>query len=64
MFETLDIAVFQPLLLGIPESLGLLVFGIGLVTMAMLLRWILGEGKETKTDENLTKEITERATNG
>jgi hypothetical protein len=53
MFETLDIAVFQPLLLGIPESVGLLMFGVGLITMAMLLRWILGEGKEGKGDENV-----------
>ncbi len=55
MFETLDIAVFQPLLLGMPESLGLLLFGIGLITMAMLLRWILGDSDEEKADENLGK---------
>ena len=55
MFETLDIAVFQPLLLGMPESLGLLLFGIGLITMAMLLRWILGDSDEKKADENLGK---------
>ena len=55
MFETLDIAVFQPLLLGMPESLGLLLFGIGLITMAMLLRWILGDSDDKKADENLGK---------
>ena len=56
MFETLDIAVFEPLLLGIPESLGLLLFGIGLITMAMLLRWILGGNEEEKADEKFGKE--------
>lgn len=64
MFETLDIAVFQPLLLGIPESLGLLMFGIGLITMAMLLRWILGDDKDPKPEEKIGKEITESVTNG
>jgi len=57
MFETLDIAVFEPLLLGMPESLGLLLFGIGLITMAMLLRWILGGNEEEKVDDNLGDKV-------
>lgn len=56
MFETLDIAVFEPLLLGMPESVGLLLFGIGLITMAMLLRWIFGGNDGHKAEDNLGKE--------
>ena len=48
-FETLDVAV-GPLLVGIPESVSLLAFGIGLISAAVILRWVLGKRDENKTD--------------
>ncbi len=53
VFETLDMAAVEPLLLGMPESFGVLLFGIGLVTIAMLLRWILGRGDDEKGEDEI-----------
>lgn len=51
-FEILDIAASGPLLIRIPESAGLLAFGVGLVSAAVILRWVLGKGETAKRDRN------------
>ena len=54
MFIFIEIADLTPVttfLLGIPESVGLLTFGIGLVATAASIRWFLGRGETEKTDE-------------
>ena len=51
-FEILDVAASGPLLIGIPESVSLLGFGIGLISAAVILRWVLGRRDETKRDGN------------
>ena len=43
--ESLDIAA-GPLLAAVPESVGLLAFGIGLISVAGILRWVLGRRDE------------------
>ena len=42
-------------LAGIPESLGLLAFGIGLVGLAVLIRRIIGRGETGKRKEGVTQ---------
>ena len=54
MFILIKIAGFAAvklLLVGIPESVELLVFGIGLVAVVGLLRWFLGRGEAEKPDD-------------
>lgn len=53
VFETLDVAAAGPLLVGIPESVSLLAFGIGLISAAVILRWVLGRRDGDKTKRNL-----------
>lgn len=53
--EILDIATIKTLLVGIPESIGLLIFGIGLAATAILIRWLLGRDDTEKTEEELRK---------
>mgnify|MGYP003429214776 CR=1 len=43
--ESLDIAV-GPLLAAVPESVGLLAFGIGLISAAGILRWVFSRSDE------------------
>ena len=50
LFEITDLAAAETLLVSIPESLGLLAFGIGLVAVAVLIRWFLGRGESQKGD--------------
>ena len=49
--EILDLAALETLIVGIPESVGLLLFGVGLVGFAILLRRLAGRGGEPKRDE-------------
>ena len=58
LFEIFNLAAVKTLLVGIPESIGLLVFGIGLVLTADLIRRLLGLGPEEKTDEKLGREVS------
>jgi len=51
--ELKDIAAIGPLLVGLPESTGLLVVGLGLVAAAVLLRRILGGTAKGKSTEDL-----------
>ena len=57
LVEIFNIAAIRTLLVGIPESAGLLVFGIGLVLTAVLIRRLLGREAEDKADEKLGKEV-------
>ena len=45
-----EIPTIKALLLGIPESLGLLVFGIGLTAAAVFVRWLLGRNEIGETE--------------
>jgi hypothetical protein len=55
LFEVIN----QNLFLGfIPESIGLLIFGIGLVLLTIGLRWIMKRGE--KSAEKEIKHITEQ----
>lgn len=40
----------EVLFVSIPESVGLLAFGLGLIGAAMAIRWLLGRG-DGKTEE-------------
>jgi hypothetical protein len=40
-------AAIKTLLLGLPETIGLFVFGVGLVVIAVLIRWVLRRNDET-----------------
>lgn len=55
LFEITDLAALQMFLVTIPESIGLLAFGIALVVVAVLIRWFLGRGETEKRDEKVTK---------
>lgn len=49
-------AVNQNLLLGIvPESLGLLIFGVGLIGLTFGLRWILNRVETPKIEQKSKK---------
>jgi len=50
-----EFTTVETLLVSIPESIGLLVFGIALVGLAMFLRTILSREDVAKGDENVTK---------
>ena len=56
LFQFADFAAAMDLLLaGIPESVGLLAFGIGLVGLAVLIRRHLGRGDARTSDDKATK---------
>ena len=57
ILENVDLAAFRTLLVGIPESVGLLVFGIGLVATAVLIRRMLGRADEVKTEQKIGKKV-------
>ena len=49
--EILSVAAIKTLLLGLPESVGLLVFGIGLVLSVVLIRRFIGPITQTKVGD-------------
>ena len=57
LFEITDRGAIEILLAGVPESLGLLVFGIILVALAVLIRWVLGPSKTDSGGERVTKKV-------
>jgi hypothetical protein len=50
MFVFFEIRAIETFLLGIPESLGLLVFGLGLTAAAVFVRWFLSRNEIGKTE--------------
>ncbi len=48
-------------LAAIPESLELLVFGIGLIVAVVVLRWFLNSRETEKKDEEFNKKSPKRA---
>ncbi|HEX3101727.1 MAG TPA: hypothetical protein VHQ01_08045 [Pyrinomonadaceae bacterium] len=57
LVEIFNIAAIRTLLVGIPESAGLLVFGVGLVLTAVLIRRLLGRKADEEADETFGKEV-------
>ena len=55
--EIFNLASIKTLLVGIPETAGLLLFGIVLFATAILIRRLLGRGDEEKTNEKLGKNV-------
>lgn len=52
-----ELAIFETLLVSMPESLGLLAFGVGLVVVAVLIRSFLSRGDGDKKDDEVTKNV-------
>ena len=55
LLEMSNFAAAELLLAGIPESVGLLAFGIGLVGLVVLIRRRMAKGQTERTDEKATK---------
>lgn len=55
--EILNLAAIKTLLVGLPESAGLLIFGIGLVLTVVLIRRFVGPFTQTKMDGKLGKKV-------
>lgn len=53
----LNLATIETLLVGMPESVGVLVFGIALVTTAVLIRRLLDQSDIANTGENSGKKV-------
>lgn len=53
---TVLLAAFEITLAGIPESVGVLAFGAGLVFCAVMIRRVLRRGDNVRTEEKVTKE--------
>ena len=54
-FTSADLAAAEMMLVSIPESLGLLAFGVALVAVAVMGRWLLARGEEVKEKEEIRK---------
>jgi hypothetical protein len=51
MFEvTGNTGVTEALFVSIPESIGLLAFGLGLIGAAVTIRWFFGRAEQRKKD--------------
>ena len=55
LIEISGFAAVRTFLVSVPESIELLVFGVGLVLAVVLLRWFLSRANDEKTDENLSE---------
>ena len=60
LFEMMGFGTIKIFLAGIPESLGLLAFGIGLVGMAVLIRRIMGRGQTEQEMNGSQKGVNNR----
>jgi hypothetical protein len=54
-FTFADLAAVEMMLVSIPESLGLLAFGVALAALAVIGRWLLARGEEVKEKEEIRK---------
>jgi hypothetical protein len=59
-FVILDFATIEMMLVSIPESLGLLVFGVALVAIAVIGRWLLARGQEVEEKKEIIKKAEVR----
>lgn len=53
LFEIIDLGSIELLFAGVPESVGLLLFGVTLVVMAMLIRRFMARGERDEKSESL-----------
>jgi len=56
LFEITIPAAIETFLFAIPETVGLLAFGVGLVVIAVLIRSFLKRGDKQEPDKKVTKE--------
>jgi hypothetical protein len=56
--EIMSFASVQTLLFGIPESIGLLAFGVGLTTAAVIVRRVLSRSEAKRENEGDSKAST------
>ena len=52
LVEILNLAAIRALLVGIPESVGLLFFGIGLVFSAVIIRRLLDRSSKPQVEKS------------
>jgi hypothetical protein len=57
LFQDLNIASDDALLLGLPESLGVLAFGLGFTSIAVLMRRVFDKHEGRESTENTGKEV-------
>lgn len=57
LIEITYFAAIEPLLFGIPESVGLLAFGVGLTATAVIIRWFLGRDDAEQTEDDRRKKV-------
>lgn len=50
--EILDIAAVGPLLASVPESAGVLAFGVGLISFAGIIRWVFKRRDDEKSRDD------------
>ena len=58
MFGLFQVTAFKTLLVGIPESIGLLAFGLGLTAAAVFGRWLMERGETAKGEKDLDQKLT------
>ena len=56
LFQNLNAASFDTLLVSVPESLGVLAFGLGFTSIAILMRRLFEKNEDAKPSENTGKE--------
>ena len=52
--DIINFTAAATLLFGIPESIGLLVFGVGLTAVAVTIRWFLGRDDAERSKDKAT----------
>lgn len=55
LLEITNLAAIETLIVSIPESVGVLIFGVVLVLTALLIRRVLGRSESEKADEKTAK---------
>lgn len=55
LFEIANVGTIEGFLVSIPESIGILVFGIALVATAVLIRRLLGRGEREKHEDTAAR---------
>ncbi|MEQ1641927.1 MAG: hypothetical protein ABL959_00615 [Pyrinomonadaceae bacterium] len=55
LLEITNFAAIETLIVSIPESVGVLIFGVVLVLTALLIRRVLGRSESEKADEKTAK---------